>query len=114
MTTLKKLKKKNLTQAVILGLLLAVPLGAQATEYTEPIKNISDSSLDTYDTTPNSKGEYIRIDNADGKTHTYQFAPKDKLIVKNEQVAVEIRNIDRSIKYDLTSLKHIELRRKKQ
>lgn len=32
---MKKLKKKHLTQAVILGLLLAVPLGAQATTYND-------------------------------------------------------------------------------
>lgn len=102
-----KIKKKKLTQAVILGLLLAVPLGAQADDYTTRILYIDYFQAGDYTGKKNSKNENIKTD--DGTTHTFKFDSDDRLIVNNEYGAVYISGTHANGIYDLESLNYIEL-----
>lgn len=134
---LKKLKKKHLTQAVILGLLLAVPLGAQATEYNDIIYNII-GGIDEYYKEKNDKDVVIRTDNisidtsTDPYTYTYtgtyNFDDGDQLIVRDGLMnggAIQFQRVlfhnmigiddvvkyedPKTVNFDITSLEHIEI-----
>lgn len=96
-----KINKKNLTQAVILGLLLAVPVGVQATDYTdENMYNYTGTTVSTagvfklskgtelfYNLNDDHYGELInpiKNDEKDDKKGnlTYEFQEGDSVSVK--------------------------------
>ena len=96
---LKKLKKKHLTQAVILGLLLAVPLGAQATDYTDTLTGTNEIYFD------------IRTYDDDSKTFSYAFDGDDRIKVdksasKEDNIAVG--GSQTGYNYNLGNLRYID------